>query len=77
MGVAITPIPPPGYRSAASFNAGSMPTMIISGYFSRRSFTAAEVAVLQAMTRALSPRAMSFSATAKLKSRTSALVRMP
>ena len=54
MGVAITAISPVVPASTAGFTAGSIP-MIGTSNFSRSSFIAALVAVLQAMTTALSP----------------------
>jgi hypothetical protein len=50
-GVANTPTLPVWVCSAAGFTAGSMPTNGTEGKFSRRYFSAAAEAVLQATTR--------------------------
>ena len=69
--MAITRTRPPGWRSTAGLRAGSVPMIGRSGYVSRRNAAAAEVAVLQAMTMALTPRARSHAAASALRACTS------
>ena len=68
--MAMTPTCPVGNRSAATFRAGSMPTIISSGCCSRRMSMAAAVAVLQATTRAFTPREKRCSAASRVSCRT-------
>ena len=75
--VAMTRMRPPACRSAASFRAGSMPMMILSGYWARRDSMAAAVAVLQATTMALIPRGRKAAMEASVRLRTSSVERVP
>ena len=75
--VASTPMQPPGWRETASLSAGSMPMMTRSGQRARSSPMAADVAVLQATTRAFAPRSNRRSAWASVRERISAVGRVP
>ena len=76
-GVAITRMRPPGCAAAAGLTAGSMPIRGRNGYFCRSGPMAAPVAVLQAITTAFAPRAISRPTCTSLSARTSASLREP
>ena len=75
--VASTPTTPLRVFRQAGFTAGSMPTIGIGAYFSRRKSIAAAVAVLQATTTILHPCATRLATASSASRRTSSRGRDP